>query len=521
MPFISMDNLKGQNMTFSISFLKTEKNKADTIIVGIFDGNTLSDAAKDLDKRESRLITACLKANKNFTGKSGQTIAVAVNKAPLSRIILLGLGKEKNLDALAFETIGGKLLATLKSTGAENIDLHIEGIEDLDNVTTAEIAAHLALGLQLKSYTFDKYKSKKKDAKKGAKIKSIAVITNAHTAAKKLYNTYSAVAEGVFLARDLVNEPPNTLQPESYAELIKNELKPLGVEIEILDEKKMKKLGFGALLAVGKGSIIESKTVIMRWNGAGKTKKSDRAPIAFVGKGVTFDTGGISLKPGADMDLMKMDMGGSAAVVGLMKALAIRKAKANVIGIVGLVENMPSDRAYRPGDVLTSLSGKTIEVLNTDAEGRLVLADILTHVQNVYKPEVIIDLATLTGAIMVALGFEYCGAFANDDSLWKKLEQASKNTGEKFWRMPLDAAYRKEVESDIADLRNLGSVGRYGGACSAAGFLEHFIEKDTKWAHIDIAGTAWWKTDSATTPKGGTGFPVRALNDLVEKHFEK
>ena len=256
----------------------------------------------------------------------------------------------------------------------------------------------------------------------------------------------------------------------------------------------------------------------MRWNGG---KKGDKAPIAFVGKGVTFDTGGISLKPGAEMDLMKMDMGGSAAVVGLIKAIAGRKAKANVIGIVGLVENMPSDRAYRPGDIITSHSGKTIEVLNTDAEGRLVLADVLTYVQQTYKPEVIIDLATLTGAIMVALGFEYCGAFANNDGLWRQLEDSSNNTGEKFWRMPLDAAYRKEMESDIADLRNLGSLGRYGGACSAAGFLEHFIEDDVKWAHIDIAGTAWWKTDKPTTPKGGTGFPVQALNDFVKKNFEK
>ena len=219
------------------------------------------------------------------------------------------------------------------------------------------------------------------------------------------------------------------------------------------------------------------------------------------------------------MDLMKMDMGGSAAVVGLMKALATRKANANVIGIVGLVENMPSDRAYRPGDIINSYAGKTIEVLNTDAEGRLVLADALAYIQETYKPEVVIDLATLTGAIMVALGFEYCGTFVNDDDLWNQLKSASDNTGEKFWRMPLDEAYRKEVESEIADLKNLG-LGRYGGACSAAGFLEHFITKSTKWAHIDIAGTAYWKTDGPITPKGGTGFPVRALNDFVAHNFE-
>ncbi len=515
-----MDNIKGQSMAFSVSFSKKETTTADSIVVGIYEDQTLSNAAKTLDKAQKGLISACLKGHQNFKGKHGQILSIPVDQKDLSRLILLGLGNKDKLNALTFETLGGKLYPTLKSSGTENVNIHVDGIEDVQDTSTAEIAAHLALGVKLKSYNFDKYKSKKKE-EKTTQLQNITIITDANTASAKLYESYDAVADGVFMARDLINEAPNTLHPESYATLIKDELKPLGVDVEILDEKKMKKLGFGALLAVGEGSIRESKTVIMRWNGAGKTKKSDQTPIAFVGKGVTFDTGGISLKPGAEMDLMKTDMGGSAAVVGLMKALAARKAKSNVIGIVGLVENMPSDRAYRPGDILTSHSGKTIEILNTDAEGRLVLADLLTYVQETYNPEVIIDLATLTGAIMVALGFEYCGAFANDDKLWEQLENASKNTGEKFWRMPLDEAYRKEVESDIADLKNLGSLGRYGGACSAAGFLEHFVNKGTKWAHIDIAGTAWWKTDQPTTPKGGTGFAVRALNDLIEKNFEK
>ncbi|HPF77780.1 MAG TPA: leucyl aminopeptidase [Alphaproteobacteria bacterium] len=506
-------------MTFSISFSKKETGKADTFVVGIYEDNALSAAAKELDSKQAGLISGHLKGNKTFKGKNGQILSLTLNQKKPSRIILLGLGKKDKLDNIAFETLGGKLYGTLKSGGAENVDIHLEGIEDIKETSTAEIAAHLALGLKLKSYNFDKYKSKKDE--ESAELSQITIVTDANSAATKLYDKYSAVSEGVFLARDLVNEAPNALYPESYAEIIKQELKPLGVEVEVLGESKLQKLGFGALLAVGQGSARESKVVVMRWNGSGKTKKNGKAPIAFVGKGVTFDTGGISLKPGAEMDLMKMDMGGSAAVVGMMKAVAARKAKANVIGIVGLVENMPSDRAYRPGDILKSLSGKTIEVLNTDAEGRLVLADVLTYVQKTYKPEVIIDLATLTGAIMVALGFEYCGAFANDDRLWEQIQQASKNTGEKFWRMPLDEAYRKEMESEVADLKNLGSLGRYGGACSAAGFLEHFIEEGTKWAHIDIAGTAWWKSDKPTTPKGGTGFAVRALNDLVEKHFEK
>lgn len=505
-------------MTFSISFSKKDAAKTDTIVVGIFEGNKQSTAAKTLDKDQGGLITACLKNNKNFKGKSGQTLTIPTSQTSIQRVILIGLGKNDKLDAITFETLGGKLFSALNSAGAENTSIHVDGIEDIKDVSTADIAARFAMGLRLKSYKFDKYRTNDKNEK--TELENVTIVTDAHTAASKLFDTYSAIAQGVFLARDLVNEPPNTLYPESYVERIKKELKPLDVEIEILDEKKMEKLGFGALLAVGQGSARESRVAIMKWNGGKKTKKSS-TPIAFVGKGVTFDTGGISLKPGADMDLMKMDMGGSAAVVGTMKALAARKAKVNAIGIIGLVENMPSDRAYRPGDIITSHSGKTIEVLNTDAEGRLVLADLLTYVQDTYKPEVIVDLATLTGAIMVGLGFEYCGAFANDNDFWLQLEEASNNTGEKFWRMPLDEAYRKEMESEVADLKNLGSLGRYGGACSAAGFLEHFVNEGTTWAHIDIAGTAWWKTDKPTTPKGGTGFGVRALNDLVANHFEK
>ena len=507
-------------MAFSIQFQKKATKKANTIVVGVFDKLKLTSAAQELNDQYDGIIKDCLAHHPTFKGKTGETISIATGGGKDHKhIIVVGLGKKNELNNVAFETIGGKLFKTLQTAGTKNIAIHVEGIEDIKSTTTAEIAAHLALGLQLKSYSFKKYKSKKDKEEETSKIENISIITDANTAAKKLHETLSAVSEGVFLARDLVNEPPNKLHPESYAELIKEELKPLGVEVEILDEKKMQKMGFGALLSVGQGSIRESKTVIMRWNGNSKIKKNATNPIAFVGKGVTFDTGGISLKPGPEMDMMKMDMGGSAAVVGLMKALAKRKAKANVIGIVGLVENMPSDRAYRPGDIITSHAGKTIEVLNTDAEGRLVLADALTYIQDTYKPEVVIDLATLTGAIMVALGFEYCGAFANDDKLWDQLKNASDNTGEKFWRMPLDAAYRKEMESEVADLKNLGS--RYGGSCSAAGFLEHFINDGTKWAHIDIAGTAWWRTDKPTTPKGGTGFPVRALNDFVAKNFEK
>ena len=513
-------NIEGLPMTFSIHFQKTGKKTADTTVVGIFEGQKLSKSAKQLNKETSGLIEAGIDGNAKFTGKSGQTLNLGGYKDQYKRVIVLGLGKKEDLNNITIENLGGKLFKALQSLDVKNVDIHVEGIEDIAETSTPEIASHLAYGFKLKSYTFEKYQAAKKKAEK-ASLKSVTIVTDAHTASKKYHEILDAISEGVFLARDLVNEPPNMLHPESYAELIKKELKPLGVEVEVLDEKKMQKLGFGALLAVGQGSIRESKTVIMRWNGNKKISKKGKNPIAFVGKGVTFDTGGISLKPGAGMDQMKMDMGGSAAVVGLMKALAGRKAKASVIGIVGLVENMPSDRAYRPGDIITSHSGKTIEVLNTDAEGRLVLADAMTYVQETYKPEVIIDLATLTGAMMVSLGYEYCGSFVNDDALWDQMKDASDNTGEKLWRMPLDKAFREQVKSDVADIKNLATYGQYGGACTAAAFIENFVKDGVKWAHMDIAGTAWWKAEGDVTPKGGTGFPVRALNDLVKNHYEK
>ena len=280
----------------------------------------------------------------------------------------------------------------------------------------------------------------------------------------------------------------------------------------------MLKMGMGAIMAVGQGSDRLPRMVIMRWNGAGG--KSKDGPLGFVGKGVTFDTGGISLKPGANMDEMKMDMGGSAAVVGLMKTLAMRKAKADVVAVVGLAENMPSARAYRPGDIITSYSGKTIEVLNTDAEGRLVLADCLTHIQKEYSPRFVIDLATLTGAIMVALGHEYCGTYANKETLWKQMESASGRTGEKLWRMPLDPEWNKQVKSDVADLQNIGKIARLAGSCTAAAFLQSFIDEGRDWAHMDIAGTAWRKSDQPIVPKHGSGFGVSVLNDLVAAYYE-
>lgn len=510
----------------SISFAKTSKSKADTILIFTDNNAKLLPFGAALDKKTGGIISSALSLRDGFSGKHGDVLSVVLPKgAGFDQALVVGLGKNDDLNNLAFENLGGKCLSALKSISAKSVHVQLE-LPSKTTMSESDAAAYIASGLRLKDYAFDKYRSEDKSKKSGDSIKKsslslISIVCDDVQKASKQFEELEAVARGVFLARDLVNEAPNILYPESYAAIIQKELKPLGVQIEILDEKKMEKLGFGAHLAVGQGSIRPPRVVIMRWDGTTSTskgkkpKKSSNAPLAFVGKGVTFDTGGISIKPAAGMEEMKMDMGGSAAVVGLIRTLAERKAKVNVVGIVGLAENMPSDRAYRPGDIITSLSGKTIEVLNTDAEGRLVLCDALTYIQQKDKPRMIVDLATLTGAIMVALGYEYAGAFVNDDKLWAQLNAAGTRTGEKLWRMPLDAAFRDEMKSKVADLQNLGNIGRYGGACSAAGFLEQFIEGKTPWAHLDIAGTAWWKSDKPTVPKGGTGFGVRLLYNLV------
>lgn len=493
-----------------ITFSKSPASTVKTAVIPVYKNGTLSPTAKP----DKKIIEHTIKNNPNFKGKLGQTLTINMaEKSDFDHIVLLGLDDPKTLDGLKAQEAGGKLLITLKALGTSSAALLVEDDKSIKKINTQELGANIAYGLKLRSYTFDKYKKKPK--KPVPELKTFCIANNQSTAAKKAYTAFGNTLEGVFTARDLVNMPPNDLYPESYAKFIQSELKPLGVSVEIIDEKKMAKLGMEAALAVGKGSERQPRIVVMQWKGAKASTKKKQAPIALVGKGVTFDTGGISIKPGAGMDEMKMDMGGSAAVVGTMKALALNKVKQDVVAIVGLAENMPSHNAYRPGDIIGSLSGKTIEVLNTDAEGRLVLADCLTHIQNKFKPRYIIDLATLTGAMMVALGHEYCGTFVNDDKLWKSMEAASTETGEKIWRMPLDDVWKKDMVSNVADLQNLGKSGRYAGACTAAGFLEHFIENNTPWAHMDIAGTAWRKSDQPTIPKYGSGFGVRLLTELI------
>lgn len=502
-------------MTVSVSFSKAPYKKTyDAAVLCFYQDKTPSKPVNSLNYEFSGFVDHALEKAVKFSGKMGQIeVMMLPEGAPYPFMVMLGFGDQDKLDAVKAEKIGGKLYAALDGKGIKSVELYADNeIEE-----GAMIAAHVATGFKSRSYRFDKYHTIKDKDECDIKPETLHMVIFDADKARDFFSVQDAVLDGVFFARDLVNEPPNVLYPESYVKRIKDKLKPLGVEVEVLDEKKMAKLGMNALLAVGQGSDRASQMVIMRWHG---DKDDTDAPLAFVGKGVTFDTGGISLKPGPGMEEMKMDMGGSAAVVGAMIALAKRKAKANVIGVVGLVENMPSSRAYRPADIITSYSGKTIEVLNTDAEGRLVLVDALSYVQERFKPALIIDLATLTGAMLVALGHEYCGTFATDDGLWEQMEQAGAQTQERLWRMPLDEAWKKDMEGTISDVQNMAKSGRWAGSCTAAAFLWHFIEDGTHWAHMDIAGMAWTKTDTDTVPKYGTGFGVRVLDRFVANNYE-
>ena len=411
------------------------------------------------------------------------------------------------------EESGGTFFSYLKKfKDISKVDLYVDSL-DFHKDKLVSFFSEFIFGFNLKSYTFNKYKTLNKDYI-GKKI-NLKIITSNKEKIEKKYKYYDSIKEGVFLTRDLVSEPPNVLTPKVYVREIKK-LSKLGLKIKIYDEKRMKKLGLNALLGVGQGSVNETYLAIIEWNGK---KNSKQNPLAFVGKGVCFDTGGISLKPARFMEEMKYDMAGSAVVVGLLKSFALRKAKINVVGVVGLVENMPGGAAQRPGDIVKSYSGKTIEVLNTDAEGRLVLADALTFTEKKYKPKFIIDLATLTGAIIVSLGEEYAGLFSNNDELSKNISNASENVNEKVWRLPLHKNYDKLIDSKIADVQNINYVGG-AGSITAAQFLQRFIIDKTPWAHLDIAGMAFSKKAANLNPGGATGFGVRLLNNLVKEYYE-
>jgi leucyl aminopeptidase len=446
-------------------------------------------------------------AASRFTGGKGQTLdLVAPSGLEVPRLVLVGGGKREGFDALAAEHAAANAYAALKATGLEVLRLEIPE-------ATADVAAHAALGLRLAAYRFDKYRTKEPADKKPSLLRAQIVAADPD-AARVAFPPLAAVADAVSFTRDLVSEPANILYPVEFARRVK-ELASLGLEVEILGEPEMTKLGMGSLLGVGQGSVRESQLVVIRWNGA---QDKTAQPIAFVGKGVCFDTGGISIKPAEGMEDMKWDMGGAGAVAGLMHVLAARKAKVNVVGILGLVENMPDANAQRPGDVVTSMSGQTIEVINTDAEGRLVLADAIWYCQDRFKPRFIVDLATLTGAIITALGNDYAGLFSNNEDLAANLLDASQKEGEPLWRMPLPDAYNKQIDSMIADVKNVG--GRAGGSITAALFIQKFVN-GVPWAHLDIASTAWKKPSSTPTiPDGATGYGVRLLNRMVQEKYE-
>lgn len=446
-----------------------------------------------------------------FTGKAkSQADLVAPAGLALDRLMLFGTGKAEEITLGDWRNLGGNVFATLAKTGAKAATVVLEG-EDGTGPSAAEVA-EFAMGMKLRSYSFDTYKTKKDDdGKKPADLKLTLQVADVR-GARKAWASAEAIADGVILARDLVNEPPNVLGPVEFAGKAA-ELEKLGVEIEILGEKEMKKLKMAALLGVAQGSVRPPRLAVMSWNGG----KKGTAPLALVGKGVVFDTGGISLKPGAGMDEMKGDMGGAAAVVGAMHAIAARKAKANVVGVIGLVENMPDGNAQRPGDIVTAMSGTTIEILNTDAEGRLVLADAMWYTQKKYKPAAMIDLATLTGAVLVALGNHNAGLFSNNDDLADNLLAAARASGEPLWRLPLSKAYDKMIDTPNADVKNIG--GRWAGSITAAQFLQRF-SNDVPWAHLDIAGTAFGATKDDICQSWASGYGVRLLNQLVADQYE-
>jgi leucyl aminopeptidase len=445
-----------------------------------------------------------------FSAKSTTSLdIVAPEGSPAERIVVIGLGKPNELTVHDWLKAGGSAASKIKNTDKVAIFIDAQGV-DVD----AKTAADFALGLLLRAYSFDTYKTKKNDDddKNGNKTVKVTIVTADASGAKKAFGDSEAVAEGVNLARDLVNEPPNVLGPVEFAEKAK-ELEKLGVEVEILTEREMRRLGMGALLGVAQGSARPPRLAIMQWKG-GKNKER---PVAFVGKGVVFDTGGISIKPAAGMEDMKGDMGGAAAVTGLMHVLASRKAAVNAVGIIGLVENMPDGNAQRPGDIVTSMSGQTIEIINTDAEGRLVLGDALWYCNDRFKPQFMINLATLTGAIVVALGSSHAGLFSNDDTLAAQLTAAGLSTNEKLWRMPLGKEYDKLIDSKFADMKNTG--GRQAGSITAAQFLKRFVQ-ETPWAHLDIAATAMGSPSDEINQSWGSGFGVRLLDELVRANYE-
>jgi leucyl aminopeptidase len=494
-----------------IQFKSSSDTKAIIAFVGQNDGvGVLPAPTQSLDSACAGRLTKAIEAAR-FKGGVGKVLSVHAPSDSLNIVVLVGVGDLAKVDGERIERATASGAKALLTSGTVDAGVALAGWTD---IATAETAARAGFGALLASYRFDTYRTQLKEDQKPSLTTLIIDVAEGADA----FGPHQAVADGVTLARNLVNEPANILHPEEFARRL-TALKELGVEVEILGEAQMTALGMHSLLGVGLGSAKESQLVVMKWNGGG-----DEAPLALVGKGVCFDTGGISIKPAGGMEDMKGDMGGAAAVSGTMHAIAARKAKANVVGVVGLVENMADGLAQRPGDIVTSMSGLTIEVLNTDAEGRLVLCDAMTYVQEKHKPKAMIDLATLTGAIITSLGHEHAGLFSNSDSLSAKITAAGLATDEPVWRFPMNAAYNKLMDSPIADMKNVqrsGGGGAGAGSITAAQFLGRFVQDGVKWAHLDIAGTAWKPgNDDPREPSWGTGYGVRLLNRLIADAFE-
>ena len=497
-----------------IAFSEISTPSTGVIAVGVTAERTLGATARALDEQSGGVLSRALAAGR-FSGKKGtSTTVVAPHGLEVDAVILVGLGQPGKIDGRQLRALGGSVVGKANAAAAKTAAVVVDTVDGAEMAPPA-MAAEIALGARLGSYSFDKYHTKKKDEDKKS-LSQLTVMLDDPAEAEAAFAPNDSLATGVFVTRDLVSEPSNVKYPKTITQDIEALVED-GIEVELFDRDKMASLGMGSLLGVAQGSEHEPYLGIMRWNGA--PEGADAQPVAFIGKGVTFDTGGISIKPSQGMEEMKYDMAGAATVIGLMKCLAGRKARVNAIGVVGLVENMPDGKAQRPGDVVTSMSGQTIEVINTDAEGRLVLADALWYTQETFKPRFMINLATLTGAIIISLGTYQAGLFSNDDELSERLIAAGKESGEDVWRLPLGERYDKDINSAIADMKNVGK-GREAGSVAAAQFLQRFVN-DVPWAHLDIAGMAWMKRgDDATVPKGASGYGVRLLDRLVRSHYE-
>lgn len=496
-------------------FHNTDLAPKGVIVLLVGEKNDLMAFGKTLNTALKGALAKTLEKQKRFTGKDGQVLVVNGFMHPqIDQIVLLGVGDAKELDEGDAQRLGAVVSNQLNGMGIAKAQIFVQDIEKKSK--TQNIGAEMALGAQLRSYRFDVYKTTLKAEQKNS-LTTLDFAVEDKAATQKQWKALSGLSDGIYLARDIVTEPPNHMYAEKFVERVRKSMKGLPVKIKVLTQAQMEKLGMGALLSVNHGTTRAPYTLIIEYNGLKNKKSFD---LALVGKGVTFDTGGVSIKPALNMWDMKNDLAGGAAVVGAMQALAHRGAKANVVGLVGLVENVISDKATLPSDIVTSMSGQTIEVLNTDAEGRLVLADVLWYAQQTYKPQIMLNIATLTGAILMALADKYAGLFTEDDDLVTALRDAGEETGDRVWHMPMDATLDRQIDSLVADVMNISLTGG-AGASTGAIFLKRFVKKETRWAHVDMAGMAWTKGAMPMSPAGATGYGVRLFDQFVRTTLEK